>query len=154
MAKLTQAEVKAKADEWARLGAEIEKKEAARNAALEPEIEAHNEAIKPILAKHDPKINVLTAKRSEIAAEVTNWLETQGKPMTLTGELAIAVVESKSSSRKIDVGKFLEKAKTHGSAMWECLSVAVAKAEKLIGKATVDEISTTDSKLVAVLKLK
>jgi hypothetical protein len=77
-----------------------------------------------------------------------------GKPLVLEGDLAIASVESVVGRRMIDVEKFLKAAKGKGAAMWDCVSVAVAKAEKLLGKTEVDKISAKETKLVASLTLK
>jgi len=154
MAKLTQAEVRAKADEYAALSKKIEKSEAARDAEMQPFVEKHQRAIKGIVDHHEPRIQKMRDQRDALQTEVLGWLNGVGKPLVLEGENATAVVESKPGSRVIDVQKFLKKAKDKGSAMWECLSVAVAKAEKLLGEKTISEISRKDSKLVASLKLK
>jgi hypothetical protein len=154
MPKLTQNEIKSKADEWAKLGKRIERCEAEKNAELDPFIKKHLKGIQPILDHHDPKIQKLRDQQAEIYSEIVGWLNNQGKPLTLAGELAVATVETKVGSRVIDVKKFLEKAKDKGEALWDCVSVAIAKAEKLIGKTAVDEISTKDTKLVPSLKLK
>lgn len=154
MGRFTQTEIKTKADEWARKGEEIEKASAARDKALEPYIAGYNDAIAPVLAKYEPKIDRLTRERNEIEAEVIGWLNGVGKPLALTGELAVATVESKIGSRAIDVEKFFAAVKDKNAAFWACFSVLVAKAEKLLGAAKVDEISTKPTKLVASLKRK
>lgn len=154
MAKLTRAEVKERADEWAGLEAKIFNAEAAKNAELDPFIVAHNEAVKPILDRHDAKIEKLREKRDEIEREVLGWLNGAGKALVVEGEKAIAANEVKQGNRVIDLKKFLDYRQSKGNAVYECLSVAVAKAEKLVGKTEIDRISTKETKLVAVLKLK
>lgn len=154
MPKLSQADIKAKADEWADLGKKITKAEEARDADLEPHRKKYESAFAEVGRQHDPKIEKLQQKRDELQGEIIGWLNAQGKAITLEATKAIAAVETKVGSRVIDPHKFFEKAKSKGAAAWDCVTVAIAKAEKLLGKTTVDEISTKDSKLVASLKLK
>ena len=154
MAKLSQADIKAKADEWADLGKKITKLEDARDAALEPHRQKYESAYAAVGRQHDPKIEKLQQQRDELQAEVIGWLNAQGKAVTIEATKAIAANEMKVGARVIDPHKFFEKAKSKGAAAWDCVTVAIAKAEKLLGKTTVDEISTKDSKLVPSLKLK
>jgi len=154
VAKFTQNEIRAKADEWADVHAKIAKAVNAKGAELEPHIEKFNEDTKEIVARHDAKILKLETRRSEIEAEVLGWLDAVGKPITLSGEKALAVVEKKIGARVIDAKKFFDLVKEKNTAFWECVSVAVAKAEQLVGKKEIDVISSKQSKLVASLKLK
>jgi hypothetical protein len=154
MPKLSQSDIRAKADEWASLGTKIQKLESVRDEEVEPHRQKFLKACDDVNAAHDPKIEKLQAKRNELYSEVIDWLNAQGKTISLEGDKAIAVVEAKVGSRVIDPHKFFEKAKSKGAAAWDCVTVAIAKAEKLLGKSTIDEISTKDSKLVASLKLK
>jgi hypothetical protein len=154
MAKLSQADIKAKADEWADLGKKIAKAETAMNDELGPFLILHNEAIKPILEKHEPKIGKLRDKQSEILVEITGWLNAQGKPIVLAGEKAVAAVEMKVGPRAVDPKTFFDLVKTKGSEFWACLKVEIAKAEKFLGKSELDKISEKKSGLVPTLKLK
>lgn len=154
MAKQTQAEIKGLADKWADVNAKIVKAENAKNAELEPFVTAFNAETEPIRTKHDKKINSLREQADEIEATVLGWLNGVGKPIALAGEKAVAAVESKVGSRSINVQKFFDTVKDKNAAFWECVSVAIAKAEKLLGKDKVDAISSKDSKLVATLKVK
>lgn len=154
MPKLSQADIKAKADEWARVNEKITKAEAAKTDELQPHVEKFNRNTDEVRNRHDKKINSLRAQADEIQSEVVDWLASQGKVISLESEKAIAANELRIGNRIIDPQKFLEKAKEKGAAAWDCVTVAIAKAEKLLGKTTIDEISTKDSKLVASLKLK
>jgi hypothetical protein len=154
MPKLSQSEIKAKADEYVDLGKKIEKAQQAMDAELEPHRQKYLTACESVAKTHDPKIEKLQNKRAEIYAEVIAALAAIGKPITLEGEKAIAVNEQKVGARVIDPHKFFEKAKSKGAAAWDCVTVAIAKAEKLLGKTAVDEISTKDSKLVQSIKVK
>lgn len=154
MAKLSQADIKAKADQWAGLGEKIRKAEEARDADLEPHRKKYEAAYDEVGKQHDPKIDKLHTQRAALETEVLDWLQAQGKTVSLEGSKAVAANELKVGARVIDPHKFFERAKEKGAAAWECVTVAIAKAEKLIGKTAVDEISTKDSKLVPSLKLK
>lgn len=156
VAKLSKQAIKQKADEWADKKAAIEKAETARQAAIDPIITRHNEELKPVLAKHDRKIEQLQSQADEIESEVLAWLELQKVDTTISGEKAVAssITETKIGPRVIDVQKFITAAKNKGEAMWECISVAVAKAEKLIGKKEIDAISTKQETTGVVNSLK
>ena len=154
MPKLTQATVKTKADEWFKTGQQIEKAERARSEALRPYEEKFEKDTKPVREAHDAKIQKLYDKQSELEREVIEWLESQKKPITVAGDKAIAENVTKVGSRVIDPQKYLDKAKDKGSAMWDAVTIVIATAEKLLGKKTIDEISTKKSKLVASLRAK
>jgi hypothetical protein len=144
MAKLSQADVKARADEYARLDRKISKASDDMNAELEPLLEKLEKDSAVIRKRHEPKIQKLRDTQAAIEQEVLGWLNGAGKPLVLEGDLAIASVESVVGRRMIDVEKFLKAAKGKGAAMWDCVSVAVAKAEKLLGKTEVDKILASD----------
>ena len=156
MAKLSQAAVKAKADEWAGKLSEIAKLEQKKVDALSPIIEQHNEELKPFLARFDPKIEKIRAEADAIHKEVIGWLGKNGKPITLHGEKAVAAYETgtKLGDRVINVKQFLEIAKAKGEAMYECFGIFVQKAEKLIGKKELDQISTRPSSPTKSVTLK
>jgi hypothetical protein len=154
MPKLTQSQIKANVDEWAKLDEKIQKATETMNSALEPFYRKHALAIQPVLDEHEPKIQKLFDKKASLEAAVISWLNEQKKPLAISGELAVAANETKLGSRVIDPVKFFVVAKEKGQAAWECVTVAIAKAEKLLGKKTVDEISSKDSKLVPSLKRK
>lgn len=154
MSKLSQAEVKERADEWARLDGKIKKAEDEKAAELDPFVVKFNESTKPVLAKHDPKIKKLVDKRDAIEDEVLTWLETHGKAIALEGDLAVAANETQTSARKLDAETFFSKVKERGKEFWACVSIGIQKADKYLGKDKVDKMATTESKLVSVLKLK
>lgn len=154
MAKLTQAEIKAKADEWAKLDGKIKKAESDKGVELDPFIVEFNEKTKLIVEKHDNKIAGIASKKAAVEGEILGWLEGQGKPIALAGDLAIAANEMQVSSRKIDARKFFDKVKDRGAAFWQCVTIGIQKADKYLGKTQVDAMATKESKLVASLKLK
>lgn len=154
MAKLTQAEVKAKADEWAGLQMKMRKAESAKIIELQPHLDKYDKVTAPIIELHDAKIGKLYEKATSIETEVLGWLNGVGKPVVLSGELAVAAVETQVGARVINVEKFFDLVKEKNAAFWGCVSVAIKKAEELIGKEKVDEISGKGSKLEASLRLK
>lgn len=154
MARLSQADVKAKADEWALLADKVRLAENKKNAELDPFVVEFNEKTKGIVTKHDRKIGLLVEQRVELEEEITDWLEAQGKVIALSGDLAVAANELQVGSRKIDAENFFAKVTDRSAAFWECITVAIAKAEKYLGKDKVDDLSSKSSKLVATLKLK
>lgn len=156
MAKLSQSAIKQRADEWAAKLDAIRKSEAAREKALAPVIERHNEEMKPLVAPYDRKIEKLQAEADAIEGEVLEWLDRQDEDITLAGKNAVAasLTETKIGSRVIDVQKFISAAKSKGEAMWDCVSIAIAKAEKLVGKKELDAISTKKETVVTTNSLR
>ncbi|MFZ1699973.1 MAG: hypothetical protein WBO10_07925 [Pyrinomonadaceae bacterium] len=154
MAKMTQAEIKAKADEWARLDGKIKKAESDKTAALEPFVTEFNERTATVAKRYDKRIGKLVEERATIEDEVTEWLEKHGKAIALAGDLAVAANELKVGSRSIDPETFFDRVKDRSKDFWNCVGIAIAKAEKLIGSDKVDEMSSKTSKMVATLKLK
>lgn len=154
MAKLTREKVKELTNEWAKLQAKITRAEAARNAEIDPYLVEFNERTEPIRARHDTKILSLRTQADEIEAKVLGWLNGVGKPIALDADAAVAANETVVGKRVISVQQFFDRVKERSAAFWDCVSVGVAKAEKLIGKTAVDEISMKETKLVASLKLK
>lgn len=154
MAKLTQAEIKAKADEWAKLDGKIKAAEAVKEKALEPFVITFQEQTAGLVQTHDQKIAKLVDKRVQLEDEVVEWLEKHGKPIAIGGEMAVAANETKVGSRTPDARKFFDLVQKKDDAFWSCISILVAKAEKVIGADKLDSISSKSSKLVASLKMK
>lgn len=154
MKKLTQAEVKAKADEWAAVEEKIARAERARNDELDPYLVEYNEKTEPIRQKHEKKINSLRTQADELKDQVLGWLNGVGKPVSLEGEKAVAEAYMKEGSRSIDARAFFDLVKAKGAEFWSCLRVEIGRAERFLGKTEVDRISTKETKLVASLKLK
>lgn len=154
MARLTQSEIRAKADEWAAAGEKLKRLEAKFDEAAEPFIEELNAAMAPLIAEYEPKLAKLRARQNEISAEINEWLNAQGKPITIAGEKAIAAVEAKVGSRVVDPKTFFDLVKAKGAEFWACLRVEIGKAEKLLGSSTVDGISTKKTHYQASLRLK
>lgn len=154
MPKLTQAQIKSKLDDWAKADSKIQKATETMNAALEPLERKHALAVLPVLGEHTPKIQKLQDQKAAIEAELIDWLRSQNKPLTIEGDLAVAANETKVGSRVIDVQKFFDAVKEKNADFWSCVSVAIAKAEKLIGKNKVDDLSTKSTTLVPSIKKK
>lgn len=152
--KLTQIQVKAKADEWASIDAKIRRAQAAKEADLEEVLRRHKDEIDPICEKHDPKIKALYEKKFAIEKEVLDWLNTHGQAITLAGEKAVAANETKIGNRVISPKRFFEEVKERTEAFWGCMTVGIAKAEELLGKAKIDALSEKPKKIVPSLTLK
>lgn len=144
---LKQSELKEKLDEWAKNQAKAAKLSAKRNAELEPHIAEHNERVKPIIEKYDAQAAPLIEKNSALLKEIEKSLlantDKDGNPklLTVTADTATAQVSKSDGARVVSVQKFFDAVKDKTSSFWECLSVGVKKAEGLIGKEKVDEMS-------------
>lgn len=154
MAKLTQAEIKTMADDWAALGTKIDKARQAKDAEIEPFTRRFEEDTKSIREKHDKKILKLMEQQADLSDSITEWLKGHGKAVVLEGETAVAANEVKVGSRTIDPESFFKLVRSKGSEFWNCVKVEIAKAEKFLGKTEVDKISKKDTKLMPVLKVK
>lgn len=112
----------------------------------------------PIFAKHDGRIEKLQNKSDELASEIIGYLDKQTKDVVIesSGAVAERKTQTKLMARVIDVKKFLAKAKSKGEAAYECLSVAVQKAEALLGVTALEAISHRPERreVVTTLKLK
>lgn len=157
MAKLTKGGALELIESWAELQAKIAKAEERRNAEMAPLIERHNEELKPVIGRHDTRIAKLADEAEAIEQQVLTYLQEQGKDQVLATAKAIAQqkTEIKIGSRTIDPQKFIEAAKSRGQAMWDCISVGVAKAIKLLGEDEIDRIAEkkTTETVVRTLRL-
>ena len=142
VAKLSQNEIRHKADEWA---ANEKKCERARRMRDED----------PVVIRHDAKIAKLQDKSNELASEIYAYLNAQTKDVEIATALAIAErkTQKKLLPRLVDVKKFLAKAKSKGDAMYECIRVEVQKAEKLLGD-DIETISNRPEKIDVVTSLR
>lgn len=154
MAKLTKTDIKRKTDEWAVIQKKLTSVECKRNKELDPHIRAHQEATDPIYDKYDPKITELRTQAAEIETEIVGWLEANGKPLTVEGDAAIASAISKPGPRVINAKSFFDRVKTKSNDFWECVSVQVGKAVKLLGDSEVEKISAKETKITGSVKLK
>lgn len=135
MAKPTQAEIRAKADDWAKAVGAVKRAEATRDEVIAP---------------YDDKIAKLQEKADAIETEILSWLDAQPKPIRLEGEKAFCeLVISEHTTlgpRRIDVEAFVSLAKSQKKNPWPCVKVEVGKAEKLLGPKDIDAISTREEK--------
>lgn len=148
MAKITQQEVKELADRIIAIDEAIAASESKRGAELDPflrKLEADTHAIN---AKFDAKVDKLRSERDSLMGDVTAWLTQHGKPIVITGERAAAANELVVGRRTVDAKTFFDAVPVRTPAFWSCLSVGIAKAEKLIGQTAVDEIANKETKLV------
>jgi hypothetical protein len=151
MSNLTQKDVRAKADKWAAHQKAIEKLEAKKSEELSEFEAQYRAAVAEINDVYEPKLQALREKAETIKNELIAWLEKHGKPIAVLGAAAEAVNEWSNGNRVVDPKKFYALAK---DKFFECVTVGVKKAEEVLGKETVDEISTKPKKLVASLRLR
>jgi uncharacterized protein YecT (DUF1311 family) len=151
MAKLSQAAIKAKADEWGSYKRKIAKLESDKTEELKEFMEQFAAATKEINDAYDPKLKSLRDKAAAVEAEVIAWLTEHGEAITLSGKIANAVNADKIGNRVVDAVKFFERA---GEKFWSCVTVGVKKAEEAIGKTELDKICTKPKTLEPSLTLK
>lgn len=144
MAKATLEEIKAKADEYAKLAKQIARAEKMRDAELAPILTRHEEELAAASDKFERKINRLTFDASAIKAEVLAWLGPRKKTYAAESELATFGVEvgTKQLERQPDKPKLLALCKKKGVEFFDLVNVMLAEADKRLGKKDVDEIST------------
>lgn len=70
MAKLSQAQIKTKTDEWGAVTRKVANAEIAKNTELRPFEEEFNQATEQIRNKHDRKLNSLREQADEIQDEI------------------------------------------------------------------------------------
>ncbi len=147
-----QSDVVAKAERWATLKKQIAVIDAAREKKLAP-VEAKMRAID---VEFDAQIEPIQKKADAFETEVREWLEKQKKSVTVESKSAVVEIVhgTKLADRKADVKRFLKFAKTKGDAVYDCLTVAIAKAKTLIGEAELDKISERGSVPTKTVTLK
>jgi len=164
MAKLTQAEIKEKADKWAGFENRITKILAQETAALAAAEEEFNRQCEEIRDSYALQTGPLQVKADAIEKEVVDWLEANGKPISLAGVKAIAAYEitpagTVPSGRVCDPRLFIKTAEAAKKDPFPVLKVLLQEADTLLGKDTMAKICTAGSKAVpetrsAYLKLK
>jgi len=171
VAKLTQTEVKEKAESYAAKMAEYDKLVTKYEAAtkdigerhqkeLEELLEKHETELAPIAKKHLPKIEKISIEIEALYGEVIDWLQSQKKSIKLESSSAIAEFfkgKKELPGRVASVKDFLGYVKTKGEdAVYACMNVVLKDAEKLIGKTELDKIASKPKKDVekATLTLK
>lgn len=154
MPKMTRMQMKEAAREWAVIGLKIQKLQDAKTRDLDAFAEAHKDDLAAIDAKHDGKIAELTLKQLVLEKQVLTWLGEYKKPVTIDAELAIAANVEKVGNRVLDPQKFFDFVKDRSEKFWACVTIAVGKADELIGKQKASELSDKPTKIEPSLKLK
>jgi hypothetical protein len=162
MAKLTQRDIRTKADEWALLADEIEKAETVREKRMKPLIERQNEELAAAVRPYDKKIEKLSTAFDALYEEIMGWLGSQPKAIKIESERAIAELRLETTTRVgprvIDVQAFIAKATSRKKDPWGAVKVEVGKAERLLGPDDINAVSTrpetVSTERVASLDLK
>jgi hypothetical protein len=146
VAKITLDDIKAKADEYAKLAKKIERTETARDSEIAPFVEKHEKRIQLIIDLYEPEISKLQARADAAKAEVMDFLATRKGTFADESDLADfgVVVGTKPGNRTVDPVKLVTLCKKKGVEIWDMLNVVLKNADKLLGKKEVDEISTND----------
>lgn len=152
--KLTQKQVRELLDEWSAVMTAIDKTDIARRKALAPALAAYQEAEDGYDAKHGAKAATLRSSAEGIETRIKAWLKAQDKAVVVAGEYAEAVNEVKVGSRVADAKKFFDLVKDRGQGFWDCITVALAKAEALVGKKEIDAISEARQKITSIVRMK
>lgn len=156
---MNQSDVKYKAERWASHMKKIDDLNAQREREIEPLRRAFDRKADPINERYAADIAKAEAAAEKIYDEVIEWLNKQSKSVMVESKHAEAemfIGEVESRTRSVGVKKFLKYAKTKGDAVYDCVNVVIAKAEKLLGKTELDKISEKPKENVrrATLKLK
>jgi hypothetical protein len=160
MAKVNQKIIKEKLEAWTVLQGKMGKVVSKRDKQLEPLMREHNEKTKPIIEEFDLKVAPFRAQAEEIEKEIsailTANIDDKGKPIPIIidGKSATVTVTKSEGARVVRVREFFDLVNTKTSAFWDCLSVGVAKADKLIGKDKVDSISDNRTSYPVTFSLK
>ncbi len=154
MAKLTQAQVKEKAEEYAKCAKQIGKlnagyaKETAelyarQETELAKVIAAHTQELQPFEDKFQPKIDKLNDKAAGLYSEILGWLQGQSKSVTIETENTILrlLKGSRPGNRKVDPAKFIEICVKRGiEGFWKAVNVVLKDAEPILGKNDLEAI--------------
>ena len=136
------------------------KTELSRNKELDPLIREHNAKIAPIVETYDAKLTPLRSQSTDLEKEIDALLkanvdgEGDPVPVHIATEMAGAELTKTEGARVVSVLKFFDSVKTRTAAFWECLKVEVGKADKLLGKDKVDQISEKSTSFKVKISLK
>lgn len=160
MPRVIQKDVKAKAEEWAKVQKRIALIEKKKNKKLSPLIEAHNEVTKEIISAFDEKIAphrqaaAALEKEIKVLVEVDRDKDGNPKPITIRSKNAIVAVEKNEGIRVVNVKKYFDFVKSKSAEFWASLKVTIQDAEPIVGKNVIDDLSEKKVSYVSSVKLK
>lgn len=150
---MTKSQVVALLDEWAAASIKLRH----LNEKLESEIGEHRAqfeaAVAPIRERFSPKIQSIESKISDLENEILKYLKAKAQPLQIASSKAVAANEVKVGRRYVPVKKFIDAAASKGNAMYDALQVQIAKAERLLGKDTIDALADKQTEIVQTIKL-
>lgn len=154
MAKLTHADIKAKAEEYAKTIGQIGKVKKAyvkevsgimdqQAVEMADLVADHAEELKPFEDRYQPKIDKLNEKAAGLYSEILGWLQQQKKSITLETENTVLrlLKGSRPGNRKVDPAKFVEICIKRGiEGFWRAVNVVLKDAEPILGKNDLEAI--------------
>lgn len=148
MAKATLEEIKAKADEYAKIAKSIERAEAKRDEEIAPIVEKHEKKLAEVADPHERKLNRLNTQAAALKSEVLAFVADKKKTYKVESELAVFGVEvgTKQLERHPDKSKLWDLCKKKGVEFFDLVNVMLAEADKRLGKKEVDAISERKTK--------
>lgn len=162
MAKPNKRAIESLLEEWARLRAQAEKIEQARDAQIQIETEKFNRRCDSIQGEAKAKLEPTLKKLAELEDKISKPLlagvaedGTIALPQVVT-ERAFAAVNKSQGPRRVDPVKFFALTPTakRDSVFWNCVTIGVAPAEKLLGKLELDKISSRATTHEVEIKMK
>jgi hypothetical protein len=162
MAKPSKKTIQPLVDEWGKLNAQAQKIEDLRDAEIKILKDKFDRQCATIRAQANEKLEPIQKKLAALVEQIEKPLlagvaddGTIDLPQVI-GERAFATVNRKDGPREIDPVKFFEHTPPakRDPVFWGCVKIAVAPAEKLVGKVTLDTMSNRNTKHEVELKMK
>lgn len=141
--RLTQADVRMLAEQWAVLTKRIDKLEASHAAERAPIVERHQKELAPIADKYDAKVEPLQEKADAIEMRILEWLDGQKRPVRIESKSAIAEFAKgvKFGDRIVNAEVFVRKCVERKiKDFWRLVTVTLKNAETVMGKNDMEEI--------------
>ena len=150
---MTKSQVVALLDEWAAASIKLRQTQAKLDDAIAEYRAEFEAAAAPIRDKFSPKINSIELKIKSLEQEIIGYLRSKPQPLQIASSKAVAANEVKVGRRYVPVKKFIDAAASKGNAMYDALQVQIAKAERLLGKDTIDALADKQTEIVQTIKL-
>ncbi len=141
-------------EQWADQKEEVQKIRAKMEAAITPIRNELESKIAEVSGKFEFRIADAEKRAVELEHSLLEFLSRKKPPFQIESDRAIAAIIEKIGRRVIDVRQFIQIASDRGDAMYDALTVGVAKAERLLGAETIDRISTKSTHVEKIVKFR